>query len=61
MVIRDLGTEITAALSDRDILGYSRYVAAVAAFFAMFIISPVEYAWSSMSGHIGAIYGWPHE
>ena len=44
--------------TDREILGYSRYVVLVAAFFAMFIISPFEYAWSSMSGHIGAIYGW---
>lgn len=45
-------------LTDREILGYSRYVVAVAAFFAMFIISPFEYAWSSMSGHLAAIYGW---
>ena len=48
-------------LTDREVLGYSRYVVLVAAFFAMFIISPFEYAWSSMSGHIGAIYGWSHE
>jgi OFA family oxalate/formate antiporter-like MFS transporter len=54
-------SEIAAARSDREILGYSRYVVLVAAFFAMFIISPFEYAWSSMSGHIGAIYGWSHE
>jgi MFS transporter, OFA family, oxalate/formate antiporter len=47
--------------TDREILGYSRYVVLVAAFFAMFIISPFEYAWSSMSGHLGAIYGWSHE
>ncbi len=47
--------------TDREILGYSRYVVLVAAFFAMFIISPFEYAWSSMSGHIGGIYGWSHE
>ncbi|HXP13128.1 MAG TPA: MFS transporter, partial [Stellaceae bacterium] len=47
--------------TDREILGYSRYVVLVAAFFAMAIISPFEYAWSSMSGHIGAIYGWSHE
>lgn len=46
--------------SDRDILGYSRYVVAVAAFFAMAATSPFEYAWSSMSGHIGANYGWSH-
>ena len=52
----------TAAMgpSDRDVLGYSRYVVAVAAFFAMATTSPFEYAWSSMSGHIGAIYGWSH-
>lgn len=47
--------------SDREILGYSRYVVLVAAFFAMAIISPFEYAWSSMSGHIGGIYGWSQE
>lgn len=48
------------APSDRDILGYSRYIVAVAAFFAMATTSPFEYAWSSMSGHIGTIYGWSH-
>lgn len=47
--------------SDRDILGYSRYVVAAAAFLAMAATSPFEYAWSSMSGHIGANYGWSHE
>lgn len=47
--------------SDRDILGYSRYVVAIAAFFAMAATSPFEYAWSAMSGHIGANYGWSHE
>ena len=36
-------------------------VVLAAAFFALFIISPFEYAWSSMSGHIGAIYGWSPE
>lgn len=46
--------------SDRDILGYSRYVVGAAAFFAMAATSPFEYAWSSMSGHIGANYGWSH-
>lgn len=50
-----------APQSDRDILGYSRYVVAVAAFFAMAATSPFEYAWSSMSGHIGKIYGWSPE
>jgi len=47
-----------AGTTDRDILGHSRYRVAVAAFFAMLVISPFEYAWSSISGHIGATYGW---
>ena len=47
--------------SDRQILGYSRYVVFAAAFFAMAVISPFEYAWSSMSGHIGGLYHWSHE
>jgi OFA family oxalate/formate antiporter-like MFS transporter len=55
------GRNSAEGLTDREILGYSRYVVLVAAFFAMFIISPFEYAWSSMSGHIAAIYGWSHE
>lgn len=46
--------------SDKQILGYSRYVVLVAAFLAMAVISPYEYAWSSMSGHIGGIYHWSH-
>jgi MFS transporter, OFA family, oxalate/formate antiporter len=46
--------------SDKQILGYSRYVVLVAAFLAMAVISPYEYAWSSMSGHIGGIYKWSH-
>ena len=52
---------VSAQPSDREILGYSRYVVAVAAFFAMAATSPFEYAWSSMSGHIGKIYGWSPE
>ena len=47
--------------SDREILGYSRWVVFIAAFLAMAIISPYEYAWSSMAGHIGGIYQWSHE
>jgi OFA family oxalate/formate antiporter-like MFS transporter len=47
--------------SDREILGHSRYIVAIAAFFAMAATSPFEYAWSSMSGHIGRIYGWTPE
>lgn len=46
--------------TDREILGYSRYLTFAAAFFAMFVISPFEYAWSAMSGHLGAVYGWSH-
>ena len=44
--------------SDKEILGYSRWVVFVAAFLAMGVISPYEYAWSSMAGHIGGIYHW---
>jgi len=47
--------------SDRDLLGYSRYVVFAAAFLSMGVISPYEYAWSSMSGHIGGLYHWSHE
>ncbi len=46
--------------SDKEILGYSRFVVLIAAFVAMAVISPYEYAWSSMSGHIGNIYHWSH-
>jgi MFS transporter, OFA family, oxalate/formate antiporter len=44
--------------TDREILGYSRYRVAVAAFAVVLVISPFEYAWSSISGHIGETYGW---
>jgi len=44
--------------SDKEILGYSRWVVFVAAFLAMGVISPYEYAWSSMAGHIGKLYNW---
>jgi len=46
--------------SDREILGYSRYVVFIAAFLLMAVISPYEYAWSSMSSHIGGLYHWSH-
>ncbi|MGH7248074.1 MAG: MFS transporter, partial [Pseudomonadota bacterium] len=46
--------------SDREILGYSRWVVFIAAFLSMAVISPYEYAWSSMSGHIGGLYQWSH-
>ncbi|MGH7109335.1 MAG: MFS transporter [Stellaceae bacterium] len=61
MAVKDARTGSPAALSDRDILGYSRYFVAVAAFFAVATTSPFEYAWSSMKGHIGGIYGWSPE
>jgi MFS transporter, OFA family, oxalate/formate antiporter len=54
-------TSSTVQPTDRQILGYSRYVVFVAAFLAMAVISPYEYAWSSMSGHIGGLYHWSHE
>jgi MFS transporter, OFA family, oxalate/formate antiporter len=47
--------------SDKQILGYSRWIVFIAAFLAMGVISPFEYAWSSMSGHIGGLYHWSHE
>ncbi len=55
----------TASGLDRAAAGeaippHRRYVSFVAAFFAMFVISPFEYAWSSISGHIGRVYGWSH-
>jgi OFA family oxalate/formate antiporter-like MFS transporter len=49
-----------AFATDKQILGYSRFVVFVAAFLAMAVISPYEYAWSSMSGHIGGLYHWSH-
>ena len=50
----------TRGPTDREILGYSRYVVFAAAFISMAVISPYEYAWSSMSGHIGGLYHWSH-
>jgi MFS transporter, OFA family, oxalate/formate antiporter len=44
--------------SDVEILGYSRWVVFAAAFLSMAVISPYEYAWSSMAGHIGGLYKW---
>jgi MFS transporter, OFA family, oxalate/formate antiporter len=54
-------THMPGERRDRATPGYRRYVSFVAAFLAMFVISPFEYAWSSMSGHVGAVYGWSHE
>jgi MFS transporter, OFA family, oxalate/formate antiporter len=44
--------------SDIEILGYSRWIVFIAAFLSMAVISPYEYAWSSMAGHIGGLYKW---
>jgi len=46
--------------TDKEILGYSRWVVFIAAFLAMAVISPYEYAWSSMAGPIGHIFTWSH-
>jgi OFA family oxalate/formate antiporter-like MFS transporter len=50
----------TTYQTDKEILGYSRWVVFIAAFLSMAVISPYEYAWSSMSGPIGHIYNWSH-
>lgn len=60
MAIR-AATATASNQTDRQILGYSRYVVFAAAFLAMAVISPYEYAWSSMSGHIGGLYHWSHD
>lgn len=44
--------------SDKEILGYSRWVTFIAAFFAMAIISPYEYAWSAIDKQVAVLYGW---
>ena len=59
MVTPATGTA-TSYPTDRQILGYSRYVVFAAAFLSMAVISPYEYAWSSMAGHIGGLYHWSH-
>ncbi|SNB63407.1 MFS transporter, OFA family, oxalate/formate antiporter [Arboricoccus pini] len=56
-----LGAQERRNKTDKEILGYSRYLVVIAAFFAMFVISPFEYTWSTMAGHIAAMYGWTHE
>jgi OFA family oxalate/formate antiporter-like MFS transporter len=59
MPAKSLGADV-AHQTDKQILGYSRYVVFAAAFLSMAVISPYEYAWSSMSGHIGGLYHWSH-
>ncbi len=53
-----MSQETATHASDKEILGYSRWWVFVAAALSMGVISPFEYAWSSMSGPIGHIYNW---
>ncbi len=50
----------TTYQTDKEILGYSRWVVFIAAFLGMCVISPYEYAFSSMAGPIGSVYAWSH-
>lgn len=59
MSVKANGTSTTFP-RDTEILGYSRWVVFAAAFLLMGVISPYEYAWSSMSEHIGGLYNWSH-
>ncbi|MFW6176621.1 MAG: OFA family MFS transporter [Thermoplasmatota archaeon] len=44
--------------SDKEILGYSRWFVLISAFLAMALISPYEYAWSTISPLIAESNGW---
>ncbi|MEF8833135.1 MAG: OFA family MFS transporter [Candidatus Thermoplasmatota archaeon] len=44
--------------TDKEILGYSRWIVLITAFLAMALISPYEYAWSSISPLIAKSNGW---
>lgn len=44
--------------SDREILGYSRWFVIVVAFLAMALISPYQYAWSSINPFLSEKFGW---
>lgn len=44
--------------TDDEILGFSRWIVLIAAFLAMALISPYEYAWSSISPVIAEANGW---
>ena len=46
--------------TDKQILGYSRWIVFAAAFVAMGIIAPYEYAWSSLETRLGSMYQWSH-
>ena len=44
--------------SDREILGYSRWLVLIVAFLAMALVSPYQYAWSSISPLLSDRFGW---
>ncbi|MBS3781310.1 MAG: OFA family MFS transporter [Candidatus Thermoplasmatota archaeon] len=44
--------------TDKEILGYSRWIVLIAAFLAMALVSPYEYAWSSISPLVAESNGW---
>jgi len=44
--------------TDREILGYSRWLVLIVAFLAMALISPYQYAWSSISPFLSDRFGW---
>jgi len=44
--------------TDREILGYSRWLVLAVAFLAMALISPYEYAWSSINPFFSERFGW---
>ncbi|MFW6048057.1 MAG: OFA family MFS transporter [Candidatus Natronoplasma sp.] len=44
--------------TDKQILGYSRWIVLIAAFLAMALVSPYEYAWSSISPLIAESNNW---
>jgi len=44
--------------TDREILGYSRWLVLIVAFLAMALISPYQYAWSSISPILSERFGW---
>jgi len=44
--------------TDREILGYSRWLVLIVAFLAMALISPYQYTWSSISPFLSDRFGW---
>lgn len=44
--------------TDKEILGYSRWLVLAVAFLAMALISPYEYAWSSINPFFSERFGW---